>query len=98
MYPSIKEWTYLAAGVFAVHCLLELAIAQLKLLDAAKISVWVLQGLGAFVSAGVLLPYKLGWGDWWFLLAATEISFILLVTIIVALVFKLGNAGNDQPL
>lgn len=97
IYPSIKEWTHLAAGIFLFHLFLELVIAHLKLLDAAKISAWALQGLSAFGSAGALLPYSLGWGGWWSLLAAAALGFTVLLTVIVALVFKPGGLGDHQP-
>jgi hypothetical protein len=94
MYPSIKEWTQYGAGIFLLHLVLELVVAQLKLLDAAKISTWVLQSISAVVSTLVLLPYTLEWGDWFFIIAAAVVSFAVVVTVVVALVFRPGAAGD----
>jgi len=95
MYPSIKEWTEQASGIFLLHLMLELFVAQLRLLDAAKISTWTLQAISSVLSSLALLPYTLDWGDWFLILAAAGVSFTVLVTVVVALVFKPGAVGDD---
>lgn len=95
LYPSLKEWSYIASVIFMLHLLLELSIAYQKLLDAAKISTWLVQTLSAFSSAWILFPYTLlDWGDWQIIIAASSTAFTVLLTVVVSLVFKTDSPGN----
>lgn len=78
-----------------LHLLLELSIAYQKLLDAAKISTWLLQALSAFSSAWILFPYTfVDWRGWQIIIAASSTSFTILLTVVVSLVFKADGPGS----
>jgi len=95
IYPSLKEWSYITSVIFLLHLVLELFIAYQKLLDAAKISTWVVQVLSSFSSASMLFPHTLlDWGNWQIILAACSIAFTILLTIIISLVFKADGPGS----
>lgn len=95
VYPSLKEWSYITSVIFLLHLVLELFIAYQKLLDAAKISTWVVQALSSFSSASLLFPYTLlDWGNWQIILASCSIAFTILLTVVVSLVFKIGGPGS----
>ena len=88
LYPSSADWSYLAVGLIGFHLVLELIISQAKLLDAAKISVGSVQALSSLAGVAFLLPYKLGWGDWWAFLVAGVIALIA---------FKFGGVADKRP-
>jgi hypothetical protein len=95
VYPSLKEWSYIASVIFMLHLFLELSIAYQKLLDAAKISTWAVQALSAFSSASILFPYtSLDWSGWQIILAACSTAFTILLTVVVSLVFKISGPGS----
>lgn len=97
LYPSVMDWSHLATGLVGFYLLLELLIAQIKLLDPAKISVWTVNALSSIISIALLLPYKLGWGDWWALLAALVTGGAVLVSAIVINAFRPNGVADLQP-
>jgi len=97
IYASAADWSYTAVGLIAFHSLLELIIAKADLLNAAKISFWSLQALSSLASVSFLLPYKLGWGDWWALLVAGATGVTVLITVIALIAFKPGGIADARP-
>ena len=97
LYPSSADWSYLAVGLIGFHLVLELIISQAKLLDAAKISVGSVQALSSLAGVAFLLPYKLGWGDWWAFLVAGVSGVTTLITVIALIAFKFGGVADKRP-
>lgn len=86
-YPSLAHWSYFAVALIAFHLVLHLMVAQARILDAAKISIWGLQALSSLLSISLLLPFKLGWGSLWALLSAGLIGVMALITVIVFIAY-----------
>lgn len=97
LYPSIDRWSYWSTGVFAFYLFLELLISHINLLDAAKIFAWILLAFSSIVVSGLLLPYKLGAGDWLLVLVALMLGFTVIVTLVIALAFKKGGIADVTP-
>lgn len=87
-YPSIKNWSYLAICVIGIYLILELILSGSKLPDAAKISSWILVGFANFFTIAALLPFKLGLGDWWAILAVGTTGAVVLSIAVIVLVFR----------
>lgn len=97
LYPSIKDWSYLAASLIGLFLILELIVEKLRLLDAAKISAWTVNALSTLISIALLLPYKLGWADWWAILVAIVTGGALVVTAIIIVVFRPDGVADLKP-
>ena len=97
IYPLAADWSYLAVGLICFYLVLELIVYQAGLLDAAKISVWSVQALCSLASIFLLLPYKLGGGDWWALVVAGITAIAALISVIVLIAFKFGGVADRRP-
>ena len=97
LYPSAAEWSYLAVALIGFYLVLELIVSRSNILDAAKISVWSFQSLSALLSVALLVPYKLGWGEWWAVLVAGLIGIATLITVISLMVFKITGVADVRP-
>ena len=92
LYPQVKEWSYWAAGVCALHGLLSLIVAAVKMSDAGRIAAWCWQGISAPLCVGLLLAYATTQQGGWLLAAATLCGFTLLTTLVLTLVLKPDSA------
>ena len=97
LYPSAAEWSYLAVALIGFYLVLELIVSRSNILDAAKISVWSFQSLSALLSVALLVPYKLGWGEWWAVLVAGVMGIATLITVISLMVFKITGVADVRP-
>jgi hypothetical protein len=88
VYPQVKEWSYWAASVCALHGLLSLIVASVKMADAGRIAAWFWHGISALMSVGLLLMFAHTRQGGWFLAAAVLVGFSLLATLVLALVLK----------
>jgi len=87
-YPVAMRWSYLAAGVCLVYGILSLAVAVRPMADAGKIAAWCWHGLSGLITLGLLLAYVLRQEGGWFLAAAAQTGFTVLVTLVLAVVLK----------
>ena len=98
MYPSLKDWSYLASGTIAVHLGLELMVSESEILDAAKISALSVQGLSTLGVTIFLLLYSLDWGNWLFILAVACLGLTFIASVITLIIFKNGGVADGKPL
>jgi hypothetical protein len=61
--------------------------------DAGKIAAGCWHGLSSLITLGLLLAYVLRQEGGWFLAAAVLMGFTVIVTLVFALVVKLGGAA-----
>jgi hypothetical protein len=92
VYPQVKDWSYLAAGVCGLHLLLAFIVASVKIADAGRIAAWCWQGISTLLCVGLLLTYALRQEGGWLLAAAVLAGFTLLVTLVLTLVLKPDTA------
>ncbi len=88
LYPQMKNWSYLAAGIAFLHGVLALVVASRSMADAGRIAAWCWQGISTLLCIGLLLAQALRNENGWFLAAAALSGFTLLVTLVFALVLK----------
>lgn len=92
VYPQVKEWSYWAAGVCALHGLLSLIVASVKMAYAGQIAARCWHGISTVLCVGLLLIYARTQQGGWLLAAAALGGFTLLVTLVLALALKPDSA------
>lgn len=95
LYPQVRNWSYLAAGVCGIHTILGLIVASCKMADAGRIAAWSWHGISAALSVSLLLARTLRGEDGWLIAAATLVAFTAIVTLVFCLVLK-PSIGADQ--
>ena len=92
-YPTLKEWSFISAGVVTFFVFWELIVAWCNILDAAKIIAWVANVFATFAIIMLLLPYKLGVADWAAIVALAIAGCALLFNTIAIIVYR-SHAGQ----
>jgi hypothetical protein len=97
IYPQLKEWSYWAGSVCALHGLLSLIVASIKIADAGRIAAWYWLGVSSLISACLLFLFFRSQQRGWLLATAALFGFTLLVTLVLSLVLKPDAAGPSRP-
>ena len=77
LYPQLKNWSYLAAGIASLHGVLALVVAWRSIADAGRIAAWCWQGISTLLCIGLLLAQAFRNENGWFLAVAALIGFTL---------------------
>ena len=88
LFPSARDWLYVAAGMCGLHVLLALIVTVCKMADAGKIAAWCWQGISTLICVSLLITHSMRNDRGWLRAAAGLLGFTMLVTLVFGLVLK----------
>jgi hypothetical protein len=88
IFPQVKEWSYWALATCALHFVVSIILASVRIATAARLASWCCQGISALLCGGFLLFFAhTQEAGWLFAVAATVgLNFIITLVLSLALV------------